>query len=360
MICVLAMIDGTGKEVARLAGERGITQEVEFFWMPHGVPVGAGRAVEDGAWNAESRGEVHGAGVVADKMTRACEQADEVMQATWSHAADARGERFFAGVVLIKPKHGIRVRELVGEGDETLQRPAFVGAAGSCMDGDGAVVFASEGGEVGCGDGIGQRGLTHAREHGLGDAPVLPGGGVGFDQRFAMMEQKAQPALRHMRSYAVRGSAEACEQVGGVALVVAEEADGRLHGSCDTQKAGETRGVFPGGVEVLRGKGEQAHLRAGDFIQRRGGGAGGNGDAPVWKARGELLDKRQEDDVVAKLVHFEDQQIHVWGHRFAERVRLQDGMGLAGVQALAALGKCRLRRLFFGAPEGYTPAGCKG
>jgi len=365
---VLAVIDGTGKEVAGLAGECGIAQEVEFFRMPHWVPVRARRSVENGAGNAECGGEVHGAGVVADEMARACEMPDEVMQAAWSHAADARGEHFLAGFVLIEPKYGMRVLELVGEGDETLQRPAFVSSAGSRMDGDGSMAFASEGGEVWRGDGIGQRGMTEAREHGLGDAPVLPRGGVGLDQGFAMMEQKAQPALRHMRSDAERGSAEAGDEVGGVALVIAEEAGVRLQGACDAQKAGETRGVFPGGVEVLCVKGKQPRRRTCDFIQRRGCRAGHDGDAPVREVCGKLLDKRKEDDVVAKLVHFEDQQIHQAVHRLAERARLQDGVqcwsssfslftGFPQRNSLPCRLKASLLRLHFnGSPEGDTPA----
>jgi len=243
-------------------------------------------------------------------MTRARYKTDEVGESAGCDAADAWAEHGFLKAVLIEPDDGMRAAKLVGQGNEALQRPAFVGTAGTGVDDDAAMRFTAKCREIWRGDLLRQGGLRQTDEQCLGDAPILLRSGIGLRQKYAMMQQCAEMTTGHMRADAMTRAAEPGEQMGDIALVVAEQTCARPQGADMFDVCGESGGMTPGAVEVGGDELMHLNLRTGDAVERCGGRSGGDDDAPVGMLFGKLLDDGQEHDVVAQLVHFKDEQRH--------------------------------------------------
>ena len=101
------------------------------------------------------------------------------------------------------------------------------------------------------------------------------------------------------------------EEVCDVSLVVREHADFGAERSDLAMKCKQSGGVLPRGIEAFRINSHHSDARRADLVERSGHRARQHCDLKLWQMSTEPLHDRQEDHIVAQLVHLEDQESHI-------------------------------------------------
>lgn len=195
---------------------------------------------------------------------------------------------------------------------KALGGPTLVSAAGLGVNDDSIRGFAPEGGEIRRRWRAPQARKSRVLEQFAHKKPVVTGRGDGWVEGSAMSEQRAKRELRIEWSHFEGSAGKVSEQVGHVALVIGNET---CLGTDRTNQAGmapQSGRVFPGRIEIGRGKGKKPDLGECDFEQWSGERAGGQGHLPLRMPLEQSLEGREKHHVVPELVDFENEAAH--GH----------------------------------------------
>ena len=307
---VPASADGTLKAVARLAWKEWIAQQIEAVAVPLGVPVQSGWAAGNDGGNAQRGGEVHGSGIVADEETRPGEVADEGGEVRRANDFDAGMKTLGRRLQVADPSDRVGCRQTVGETPKAFDGPTLVGAAGLRMNQDGIGGLASKRRKIGWGWSAFQDRKSGMAQELAHEEPVVAGGSGGWIEGNAVGEQGVQRAVRVEWTHSKRGPGKLGEKMGHIALIIGNQAS---LGTDLMNRAGmppELGRMFPGRVEFGRGESEQTYLGQSDFKQRSGERAGGQSDLPIGIPLEQSLQSREKNDVVPKLVDFENEAAH--------------------------------------------------
>lgn len=297
--------------ITGLAFQRGIPQQQEPLRMPRRIPVGGGRSIENETGQSQSGGDVHGAAVVADEELGSCHERYEGRETCWLFPSHRRRESFLFGNVLGDPDDGMALHEFLGQCDVAIHRPALVVSARTRMNENATRRISTETAEIrrgravweGCGVDF------EILQQGLGDLPVLLSDGIVQGDGHAMLNEEASESLFQQRADDSTRTAGAGHDVGGIALVIRDQAGIRAQGTKGAAKFEQLDRMPPGLIERAGFIGQRIDLGAGDAVELLCDGAGDDCDLGFRHGSGKRLNGGKKDDVVAELVHLEDEQL---------------------------------------------------
>ncbi len=299
------------ESVTGLASNRWIAKQFEAVSVPRRVPIGRRRAVEDQTLQPKRRSDIHWPAVVANEKLSPGHQGDKSIQTGRLFTSHPRNKFGLLGYLLRDPNYGTDSSQAIGKLNVASHWPSLVVATGTRMNDDAVCRLTAEGGKVWRRGKRGHRTRLRAQrvQQSDCDAPVLEGDWIAQRNWHSTMEQKAKWTGSKQRAYARPGTAEPRNEVCGVCLVITEHASiwCKLPNVPDDFK--KLQRMFPRTIERCGLKSQRIDVMAGDRIKGFGNGASEHRYLRLRHEAAQLLHHGKEDHIVAKLVHFEDDQM---------------------------------------------------